>query len=187
MRRGCLAEFHLETDRLILREWRSADRVPFAAMSQDPEVMRHLGGVIDRAASDAVIDRLCAVQAEQGQTFWAIERRSDTMLLGFCGLRRGGHAGTPVPDELEIGWRLARHAWGHGYAREAAQACLDWGWAARDDARIAAWTVPANTASWGLMLRLGMVHRPELDFDHPQFAPGHRLCRHLVYTIERPD
>lgn len=155
-------------------------------MAADADVMQHLGGTMDRAQSDAVIARLSSCEAEQGLTFWAIERKSDASLLGFCGLRRGGHAGTRVPDELEIGWRLARHAWGQGYAREAAAATLAWGWANRPDARIAAWTVPANSASWGLMLRLGMIHRPELDFDHPAFAPGHPLCRHLVYTIERP-
>lgn len=107
-------------------------------------------------------------------------------MLGFCGLRRGGHAGTAVPDELEIGWRLRREAWGQGYAREAALASLDWGWANRDASRIAAWTVAANTASWGLMERIGMVRRPELDFDHPRFPAGHPLCRHIVYAIGRP-
>ncbi|MBK6802870.1 MAG: GNAT family N-acetyltransferase [Novosphingobium sp.] len=176
----------IETQRLLLRSWREADRPPFAAMSADPEVMRHLGGAVDRAASDAVIDRLTASERDHGHTFWAVERKEDGALLGFCGLRRGGHPGTGVTDELEIGWRLARHAWGQGYAREAAGASIVWGWANRGDARIAAWTVPANTASWGLMLRLGMVHRAELDFDHPAFAPGHPLSRHLVYTIDRP-
>jgi RimJ/RimL family protein N-acetyltransferase len=177
----------IDTERLILRPWREADRAPFAAMSADPEVMRHLGGVIDRAASDAVVDRLMACQAREGQCFWAIERRVDRALLGFCGLRRGGHQGTPVPDELEIGWRLARFAWGQGFAREAAEAALAWGWANRRDARIAAWTVPANIASWRLMERLGMTHREELDFDHPGFPPAHPLSRHLVYTIGRPS
>jgi RimJ/RimL family protein N-acetyltransferase len=175
------------TERLILRPWRDDDRALFAAMGRDPDVMRHLGGVIERAQSDAVIDRLMACQAREGQCFWAIERREDAALLGFCGLRRGGHQGTPVPDELEIGWRLARSAWGQGYAREAAEAALAWGWANRPDARIAAWTVPANIASWGLMRRLGMRHRPELDFDHPSFPLGHPLSRHLVYTIDRPS
>lgn len=176
----------IETARLVLRGWRDADRAPFAAMSADPDVMRHLGGVVDGGQSDAAIEQLRAVEAEQGHTFWAIERRGDGALLGFCGLRRGGHAGTAVPAELEIGWRLARHAWGQGYAREAAAAALDWGWAHCPDPRIAAWTVAANTASWGLMLRLGMTARPELDFDHPLFAPGHPLRRHVVYTIDRP-
>ena len=176
----------IETERLLLRSWREEDREPFAAMSVDQEVMRHLGGTIDRAESDAVIDRLATVDHEQGHTFWAVERKDLGVMIGFCGLRRGGHEGTPVRDELEIGWRLARSAWNQGFAREAAQATLDWGWANRDAARIAAWTVPANTGSWGLMIRLGMVHRPDLDFDHPRFEPGHPLCRHVVYTIGRP-
>lgn len=180
------ARLYCETPRLLLRSWQDADREPFAAMSADADVMRHLGGVLDPAASDAVIDRLAAVEAAQGQTFWAIEHKADGALLGFCGLRRGGHDGTPVTDELEIGWRLRREAWGQGFALEAAQATIAWGWANRTDSRIAAWTVPANTASWGLMLRLGMQHRPDLDFDHPAFAPDHPLSRHVVYTVQRP-
>ena len=181
-----MAEFRLQTERLVLRSWRTEDRAPFAAMSCDPDVMQHLGGTMDQAASDAVIDRLRAEDQKYGHCFWAIERRDDSLLLGFCGLRRGGHAGTQVVDELEIGWRLARHAWGNGYAREAAEASLMWGWQNIAAARIAAWTVRANTPSWGLMLRLGMTHRPELDFDHPRFSQGHPLCRHVVYMIERP-
>lgn len=177
----------IATERLILRSWRAEDSAPFAAMNADDAVMAHLGGPIDRAASDAMIDRLNAIDAAQGHTFWAIERRGDGAFLGFCGLRRGGHAGTNVPDELEIGWRLARPAWGAGFAREAAAASIAWGWGNRPDARITAWTVPANVRSWGLMERLGMTHRPELDFDHPAFPHGHPLCRHLVYAIDRPE
>ncbi|MES2337492.1 MAG: GNAT family N-acetyltransferase [Pseudomonadota bacterium] len=176
----------IETARLILRDWRDEDIEPFAAMSADPLVMAHLGGVIDRAAASAVIDRLRDTAVRDRMTFWAIERRDDAALLGFCGLRIGGHAGTPVPQELEIGWRLARPHWGQGYAREAAQASINHGWASTEHARIAAWTVPANVASWGLMRRLGMTARPDLDFDHPTFAVGHPLCRHIVYTIDRP-
>ena len=181
-----MAEFRLETERLLLRSWRDADRAPFAEMSADSAVMEHLGGMVTADESDAIITRFAGVEQDQGHTFWAIERRDDGCFLGFCGLRRGGHVGTPVTDELEIGWRLARDAWGQGYAREAAQASISWGWDNRGAARIAAWTVTGNTASWGLMIRLGMVHRPELDFDHPRFAIGHPLCRHLVYTIDRP-
>ncbi len=176
----------IETARLILREWRDTDRLPFAAINADADVMQYLDGPMEKAQSDALVDRLISTQAEQGQCFWAIEQKSDAALLGFCGLRRGGHAGTPVTDELEIGWRLARNAWGHGFALEAAAVCLEWGWVNRDAPRIAAWTVPGNRASWGLMIRLGMHHRPDLDFDHPGFEKDHPLCRHLVYSIERP-
>ena len=144
----------IETQRLLLRSWREADRPPFAAMSADPEVMRHLGGAVDRAASDAVIDRLTASERDHGHTFWAVERKEDGALLGFCGLRRGGHPGTGVTDELEIGWRLARHAWGQGYAREAAGASIAWGWANRGWTRIYSdvhawplWSLPVSSLS----------------------------------------
>ena len=180
-----MAEVRIETERLILREWREGDRPAFAAISRDPEVMRHLDGPIDPATSDAMIDRQIAGQAAEGHCFWAVERRDDARLLGYCGLRTGGHPGTGVADELEIGWRIAHAAWGQGYAREAATASLTWGFARGDRARIAAWTVPANTASWGLMRRLGMTARPDLDFAHPKFAAGHPLSRHIVYVIER--
>ncbi len=176
----------IETPRLILRPWRDADREPFAAMGRDAEVMRHLNGVVDRATSDAGVDRQMRSHADTGLCFWAIERREDGAFLGFCGLRRGGHAGTPVSDELEIGWRLRRDAWGRGYAREAALASFDYGWRHTGAPRISAWTVPANVRSWGLMERLGMARRPDLDFDHPAFAEGHPLRRHIVHAIERP-
>ncbi len=187
MRRGCwVGNAVIETDRLTLREWRDADIEPLAAMGRDPAVMVHLGGVQDRAESHAMIERVRATQARQGHCFWAVERSVDRAFLGFCGLRLGGHAGTPVPEELEIGWRLGRSHWGQGYAREAAEASIAWGWTNTDRARIVAWTVPANTASWGLMIRLGMSHRPELDFAHPSFTPDHPLSAHIVYAIDRP-
>jgi RimJ/RimL family protein N-acetyltransferase len=180
-----MADFRIETERLILRGWRDHDRAAFAAINRDPEVMRYLNGPIDAAASDAMIDRQIAGQAASGHCLWAVERRDDARLLGYCGLRVGGPPGTGVADELEIGWRFARAAWGQGYAREAAAASLAWGFANTDRARIAAWTVPANTASWGLMRRLGMTARPGLDFAHPKFAADHPLSRHIVYVIER--
>ena len=102
----------IETERLVLRNWREADRDPFAEMSLDPEVMAYLDGPMDRAASDALIDRLLGEAQQNGATFWAVERKGDGAFLGFCGLRRGGHPGTAVPAELEIGWRLRRDAWG---------------------------------------------------------------------------
>ena len=177
----------IETERLLLRPWRADDVDWFAAMSADPEVMRHLNGVVDRDTAAAVINRQQALIDEHGHGFWAVVRKEDAAPIGFCGVRIGGHPGTPVEHELEIGWRLRRGAWGRGYAREAAEASMAWGWANLTYSRIAAWTVPANIASWGLMLRLGMTSRSDMDFDHPLFAEGHPLRRHLVYAIDRPQ
>lgn len=176
----------IETARLLLRPWQEADKPCFATIMASAAVMEHLGGVAARAVHDALIDAQMAMQARHGLSMWAVERRAEGDLVGICGLRYGGYPGTPVPDELEIGWRLAEEAWGRGYAREAAEASLAFGWAQADRARIAAWTAPANRASWGLMLRLGMRHRPDLDFDHPRFPDGHRLRRLVTYVIDRP-
>ena len=177
----------IETERLWLRPWREADKPAFAAATNTEAVMRHLGGVMTPENADAMIDRQMAMQAALNLCRWAVETRDDNRIIGICGLTYSGFPGTPVADELEIAWRLAETEWGKGYAREAAAACIDWGWKNTERDRIAAWTIPANRPSWGLMIRLGMVHRPDLDFDHPRFPEGHPICRHVVYVIERPS
>jgi RimJ/RimL family protein N-acetyltransferase len=173
----------IETARLVLRSWRGGDRAAYHAIERDPEVMRYLGPLVSRAESEAAIDRMIAAQAANGFCFWAVERREDKALLGFCGLLP---AKPPIEGEIEIGWRLAREAWGHGYALEAAQASLGWGWSNLDVPSIVAITVPANRRSWGLMERLGMVRVPDGDFDHPDLAEDEPLRRHITYRIARP-
>ncbi|HEY0314785.1 MAG TPA: GNAT family N-acetyltransferase [Sphingomonas sp.] len=174
----------IETERLILRPWRDEDHAPFAAMGRSPVVMEHLGEWMDDEQVAAAILRQQGFQASHGYCFWAIERRADGAFLGFCGLKPGTVG--PIKGEVEIGWRLREDAWGQGYAREAAEASIAWGWANLDTPKIMAITTPANTASWGLMIRLGMTRRPELDFGHPQFEPAHRLYEHITYEIGRP-
>lgn len=172
----------IETERLILRGWRDSDRAPFHAMSQDERVMATLGPLLWRDESDALIDRLQRILDANGFTFWALERKADGAFLGFCGLKPGAEE-TPIEGEIEIGWRLAHEYWGQGYAREAAQASLDWGWANLDVASIAAITSVDNARSWGLMERLGMARAPQDDFDHPKAIE--RLRPHITYRIAR--
>lgn len=176
----------IDTDRLVLRPWRDSDREPFAAMSRDPVVMATLGPLMTRAEADANVDSLVAHQVRHGHCFWAIERRADAAFLGFCGLK----VESQIPileNELEIGWRLRSDAWGQGYAREAAQAALAWGFANCPHPRIVAITTPGNTRSWGLMERLGMTRLADGDFDHPRLAPDDPLRPHITYTIDRPE
>lgn len=174
------------TDRLILRGWRESDREPFAAMGRDAQVMAHLGPLISRDQADAVVARMQALQAARGFCFWAVERRADGQFLGFCGLKTCPPGIPHLADDIEIGWRLARAAWGQGYAREAAQASLAWGFATLKPPRIFAMTVEANVNSWGLMQRLGMTLRPELDFLHPAVPADSPLNPHIVYVKDRP-
>lgn len=176
----------IETERLILRPWREDDKPTFNAIINTPAMMVHFGGVRPRADIDALIDKLMANQAKDGHTMWAVEHKADRALAGVCGVRISGYPGTGVSDELEIGWRIAERYWGTGVAREAAEASIAWGWANTDRPRISAWTNAANNRSWGLMLRLGMVRREDLDFDHPLYTVGDPLGRMVVYTIDRP-
>ncbi len=175
----------IATDRLVLRPWTQADKPAFVALVNTPAMMEHFGGVRDAASVAALVDAQIANQERDGHCMWAVETRAGE-LAGICRLRIGGHAGTPVPDELEIGWRIGERWWGQGIAREAAQASIAWGWANTARPRIAAWTSRGNTRSWGLMRRLGMARRPELDFAHPLHAADDPVGAMIVYAIERP-
>lgn len=176
----------IETARLILRNWRDGDIAPFHHMGNDPEVMRYLGPPMSIADAEAARTRMDGFVASHGYCFWALERKSDGAFLGFCGLKPGP-VGTPLHEDIEIGWRLARDYWGNGYAREAAEASIAWGWVQTDTPQIAAMTVISNTNSWGLMERLGMTRMVHEDFNHPALPEGDPLRRHIVYRINRPE
>ena len=175
----------IETERLILRPWEGRDRAVLRAQCDDPEVMRFLLPVRDDAAFEAMLARLSGWYEDHGFTFWMLERRSDGVVMGMCGLKPGA-PDTPIENMVEIGWRLGREHWGQGYAREAAQASLDWAWANLDTQEVVAITVEANGASWGLMERLGMTRDRGSEFDHPLVPEGDPLRRHILYRIARP-
>ena len=173
----------LRTARLTLRGWQDQDRDPFAALNADPEVMEHFPGLQDRAHSDTMIDRAMQLWAEDGFCWWAVEA-DDLGFIGFTGLARP-RWDAPITPCVEIGWRLARRAWGHGFAPEAARAALDWGFRTRHLDEIVSFTVPANTRSRAVMERIGLQRMPDRDFGHPRIPPEHPLHRHVVYAITR--
>lgn len=172
----------IETERLLLRDWREADIEPFILHLNRPNVMRWLGGVRPPEEHRRIVrERMMAWQQTRGFTFWALERKADGELIGFCGLKLADDAGSPVEGEMEIGWRLREDAWGQGYAREAASASLRHAFETLGVPRVIALTVVGNRASWGLMERLGMVRRRELDYRGAAWAEGPVI----VYTMER--
>lgn len=158
----------IETERLILRDWREEDFGEFLDRTNTPAVMQWLGGVMDEESCERMSGRLRDWSEDYGHTFWAVERKADGghlagELLGFCGLKRADLPGGPQGD-FEIGWRLREDAWGKGYAREAAETSLDLAFDTYGAPYVIALTVIENRASWGLMERLGMKRTPELDF-----------------------
>ncbi len=176
----------LETERLILRRWKESDREPFAALNADPEVMAYFPGLLTRAESDETVDRIEAHFDRHGFGLWAVEVRQETPFIGFVGLAVPRFE-APFTPCVEIGWRLARPAWGRGYAPEAARRCL---LQAFDDLgldEVVAMTVPENLKSRRVMEKLGMSHDPDDDFDHPLMPKGHRLVRHVLYRLAASD
>jgi RimJ/RimL family protein N-acetyltransferase len=88
---------------------------------------------------------------------------------------------------VEVGWRLARAHWGHGYATEAAREALRFGFEEVGLAEIVSFTVPANERSRRVMERIGLRRDPGDDFDHPRVdavAYPH-LVRHVLYRLDR--
>ncbi|MEH3037317.1 MAG: GNAT family N-acetyltransferase [Sphingomonas adhaesiva] len=171
------------TDRLVLRRWRRDDILPFHAMGQDQEVMRYLGPPMSIEECVRVRRRMNAIHGNRGHSFWALERRADNAFIGFCGLMPGT---PPIDGQVEVGWRLARGAWGQGLAGEAARATLKWAWEHLSVPAIVAVTVPANRRSRALMERLGMERLRGGDFGHPDHAAGHPLHHQIRYAIARP-
>ncbi len=156
------------TDRLVLRRWRAEDREPFAAINADPEVMRFIGtgAVLGRGLSDDLIVRFEREWEERGFGLWALSARDDVeeRLLGFCGLTVPMFLPSVLPA-VEVGWRLAREAWGRGYATEAARAAVAFGFEEHAIEEILAIVDPENERSLRVCAKLGMTGRP--DRTHP--------------------
>ena len=178
-----MSGMRIETERLVLRSWLADDVDAFLVVNSDPEVMATLGPVMNREQVAATIVRMQRIEAEHGHCFWAMVRQEDNRLIGWCGAIRGSV--DPIMGQAEIGWRMARDCWGHGYATEAAAATLDWLFANRPDEAAWAITTPANRGSRAVMERLGMTYLPELDFDHPGIPADDPLLRHVTYRIRR--
>lgn len=173
----------IQTQRLLLRPWREEDRAPFAAMNADPEVRRYFPSIQTREESDASVDRVMADFQVHGFCFWAVERRDTGEFIGFTGLKVLGDE-EPISPGVEIGWRLARHAWGWGYASEAARAALADGFGPRGLTEILAFTAKTNAPSEAVMRRIGMQRDAARDFEHPAVPVGDPLRPHIVYVAK---
>jgi RimJ/RimL family protein N-acetyltransferase len=173
--------YEIRTERLLMRRWRRADQEPFAALNADPEVMRHFPSRLDRVQSDTAVDRYEELFERNGFGLWALERLEDGAFLGFTGLNAMPE-GVPGEGDQEVGWRLAQHAWHHGYATEAARAAVGAAFGPLRLTRVWSMTAVTNRPSQAVMQRIGM-HEHGV-FDHPRIKRGHALRPHVVYRLD---
>lgn len=169
------------TERLVLREWTDDDIEPFAAMCADPEVMRHFPSTMTRDESAEMVGAIRERFARQGYGLWAVTREG--RFIGYVGLNSTGPGFvTSFSPCQEVGWRIERASWGHGFATEAARESLRIGFEEHGLETIYSWTTRANQRSENVMKRLGMTRRTDLDFEHPG-TPGWHGAEHIVYSL----
>ncbi len=166
----------LRTPRLLLRQWTAEDLAPFAQLNADAEVMRHFPSPLTRAQSDELAARCRTFIDEHGWGLWALEHEG--AFIGFTGLNRPRFTAHFTPC-VELGWRLARHAWGKGLATEAALAARNFALEHLAFEPLVSFTVPGNTPSRRVMEKLSLVYDGE--FLHPALPDGHPLQRHVLY------
>lgn len=171
----------VETKRLVLRQWNSSDRLPFSKMNADPRVMEYFPNTLSRQQSDALVDRFTQDIEVSGWGFWAAERRDTREFIGFIGINYSAD-GLPFAPCVDIGWRLVSDHWGLGFATEGAFGAMDYAFGLANLKQLVSMTPVNNTASEGVMKKLGMSKQKE-NFLHPQVAPGHSLQEHVLYTI----
>jgi RimJ/RimL family protein N-acetyltransferase len=172
----------IETQRLVLRRWRSSDREAFYKMNSDPVVMEFMPKILARDESDGMMARMEEHFEKHHFGLFAVEEKESGVFIGFTGLsipRFESHF-TPC---VEIGWRLDKAYWGKGYATEAALSVLAAGFDRLGLEEIVSFTSLLNQRSIAVMERLKMTRNPSDDFEHPALPEGHPLRKHILYRI----
>ena len=168
----------IETPRLILRQWKESDYDPYIQLNSDKEVMRFFPSVFSRNESLVQIKRLSTCIDDNGYGYFAIERKDNHSFIGFTGLAHPRFENYFTPC-IEIGWRLSKENWNQGFATEAANACLEFGFDQLKLTEIYSFTSVHNVRSEQVMIKIGMRNMEE--FDHPSIEDGHFLKRHVLY------
>jgi RimJ/RimL family protein N-acetyltransferase len=175
----------LQTECLLMREWRDSDVAPYAALNSDPDVMRHYPSMLTPQQSEEMIDRMTSAWRDRGFGLWAVERCDTREFIGYVGLSAPVWQSSFTPC-VEVGWRLGKQHWGRGFAPEAAMAALDWGFANvhLPGDEIVSFTTEGNVNSQRVMQKIGLIRDVAGDFDHP-LLPDWVDRRHVLYRINR--
>ena len=173
----------IKTKRLLLRQWREEDKSIFASINSDPEVMEYYPKVLNTTESNEMAHKLETLISQKGWGFWAVEKIKNKQFIGFVGLHEPTYD-LPVTPCVEIGWRIGKKHWGHGYATEAATAALDFAFNSLDLEQVYSFTSVTNKRSWSVMKRLGMVNTNQ-NFNHPLITEDSPLKEHYLYRITR--
>jgi RimJ/RimL family protein N-acetyltransferase len=165
-----------------LRTFVPEDLPIYSAINSDPEVMRYLGGEpLSREETERQMAGASRSFTTSGYGKIAVERHSDGLLLGMCGLSIESW----YPDELELGWRLGREHWGNGYATEAARAWLAYAFDVLGAPRVISIADVPNLRSIAVMRRIGMRFDHEAELPEP--GGSFRAVIYSITAVEHRD
>ncbi len=173
----------LETERLILRQWKDNDYPNFAEMNSDPEVMKYYPSLMNKYESNEMANKIRSLISKRGWGFWAVEEKESNKFIGFAGLHEP-ISELPFSPCVEIGWRLGRECWGKGYATEAAKASLNYAFELLELGKVYSFSTVGNKRSRAVMERLGMVNTYK-NFQHPTVPVGSPLREHVLYELTK--
>lgn len=175
-----MGTIYIETERLIMRSWKVTDRVSFAEMNCNDNVMKYFPAPLSTEKSNAFVERIIAEFEETGFGLYAVEIKNTGEFIGYVGFHRFSFD-APFSPNWEIGWRISDRFWHNGYATEAARACIDYAREKRLCSKLYSFTAVPNTPSENVMKRIGMTF--EGLFMHPALTDGHWLKEHKLYSI----
>lgn len=176
------AKIFIETERLLIRQWKPADYAPFCSLNGDPVTMEFFPNLFTTEQSRIQMNTIRDHIDQNGYGFFALERKDTHAFIGFTGLWHPGFSAYFTPC-TEIGWRLLQEHWQQGFATEAAKACLQFGFTNLDLSEIFSFTSEHNHRSEQVMQKIGMQKTGE--FNHPKLTPGHFLEKHVLYQISK--
>jgi len=172
----------LESERVLLREWRESDVEPWVALNLDAENLQYFPRVYSAEESLASYMRIRDLLNENSFGLWAAQEKSSGEFMGFVGLMHHNIPGISFMPCYEIGWRLDKKYWGKGYATEAAKVVLAFGLEELQLEKIYSFTAKGNIPSINVMKKIGLQERPELAFEHPRIPDESPVKSHVVYS-----
>ena len=175
----------LQTERLILRQWRDSDFLPFSQISADKDVMEFYPNPLSQEESYKMATRIQSLIAERGWGFWALELPNQEDFIGFVGLHKPKET-LPFSPCVEIGWRLAKEYWGRGYATEAAKESIKYAFNEINLEEVVSFTTLANARSQNIMQKIGMSNTGN-NFMHPDIECNHPRCEHVLFKITKSE
>jgi len=172
---------YLETERLILRQYKQEDLKAFIRLNSNPEVMRCFLEMKTPEESKEIMQNMMRKIEANGFGAFAVEEKATQQFIGFIGLNTFTFEVDFAPA-VEVLWRLLPEFWNKGYATEGAKACIDFAKRQLNLDRVYAFTTLANKASEQVMIKSGMTYVK--NFNHPLVPKDHPLLEHKLYVKE---